>query len=77
MNDITIAKNIAENLQSVIDARGMTRGDVVRLNPREPRQSVYRLFRAESVANIAIVARIAESLNVSLDSLVATQKKKS
>ena len=77
MDDATIAKNIAENLQAVIDNRGMSRGDVARLNPGEPRQSVYRLFRAESVANIAIVARIAKSLSVSIDSLVAPSKKKS
>lgn len=77
MDDATISKNIAANLQQIADSRGMTRGAVARLLPDESRQSVLRLFRGNCVAKIGLIARVSKSLNVSIDSLVRSPKKKS
>lgn len=66
---------LAANLSRILAERGMTVYRLAKLTG-EPQNTVYRIVRGENEPGSVLLARMAEALGVSVDSLLATPKKK-
>lgn len=70
LTDDQTRRNIATNLRRILAARGISQRKLAELTG-EPVMNISRAVRGENVANVAMIARIAEALDVSIDRLVS------
>jgi transcriptional regulator with XRE-family HTH domain len=70
ISDEQARNNIAANLQRIIEERGITQTQLAAQSD-QPIMTINRLVRGQNEPRIALVARVAEALDVSVDRLVA------
>lgn len=74
ITDATAKRNISENLQRLLDLRRLS---VLKFaqDINEPQNTVYRIVRGDNMPGVALLARMAEFLNVRIDDLLTDPKK--
>ncbi len=68
--DQQVRDNIAANVRRLLSARGWSQFDLAR-NTGEKQQTINRICNAKNIPSAAILSRIAEAFDVSLDRLVS------
>ncbi|MGD9645552.1 MAG: helix-turn-helix domain-containing protein [Pirellulales bacterium] len=61
--------NIAANLQRLLEARNWSQSDLARATG-DAHVTISRIVRGTNVAGVALLARIAEALDVTIDGLI-------
>ena len=74
LTDSEVLKNLSLNVQRLLADRQMSQSDLAR-KTGDPQPTISRMLRCQQMPNIAILSRIAEAFDVSLDRLVAAPQK--
>lgn len=74
ISDDTAKTNISENLRTLLAAREWSVLHFAR-ELSEPQNTVYRIVRGDNVPGVALLARMAELLDVSVDDLLLNPRK--
>lgn len=69
LTDEDAKRNLAGNLQRLMENRGINQSDLARLTG-EPVMTISRAFRGENMPRASVLARIAEAMDVSIDRLL-------
>lgn len=73
MTDAEVKSFAAENIRSLLNARGWRTSDLVNaIDGAVPQNTVYRIVRGESPGSTAALASIAAVLGVSVDYLITS-----
>lgn len=75
MSDDEVLSNLARNLTALLDERGISRGQLARMTS-EDTMTISRTARGTNMPGAAVLARIAEALEVSVDWLISKHGKK-
>ncbi len=76
VSDLEARKNISANLRRLIKAKGWSQGELAR-RASESAMNVSRIINGINLPNAAILARLAEALEVSTDYLISSHGKNS
>ena len=76
ISDEQAKQNVAANVLRLLAARGWTQTDLAEA-AHENKMMISRICRAEHVAGVGLLSRIAEALDVSIDRLVDSPPEKS
>lgn len=69
ITDAELKRSLARNLKRNLKSQGITPYRLAKM-VEEPQTSVYRIVRGENVPNAVLLARMAEALGVTIDSLL-------
>ncbi len=75
ITDEQLKRNLSRNLKKTLDIQGLTPYRLAKMVD-EPQTSVYRIVRGENVPNAVLLARMAEALDVTVDSLLQSARKR-
>lgn len=75
ISDTDARLNVAANVNRILEDRGMTQADLARLTG-ENAMAISRVCRGTNLANVGMLARIAEALECTVDELLKKSWKK-
>lgn len=75
ISDDDVRHNVAVNLQSLLDDRDWSQSELARRSGVW-QTNISRVIREECIPTVAVLARLAEALHVSMDRLVAAPPEK-
>ncbi len=73
--DVQTRQNIAENLCRILHDRRLNQASLAKLTG-DTEMTISRICRAKCTPGVGIIARIAESLDISMDRLTGIPQKK-
>ncbi len=76
ISDSQVLANVSANLQRILQDRGMSLRELARRTGEDP-MTISRMARGKNIVSTAVIARVAEAFDVSIDRLTSNPPKKS